>query len=77
MKVVRNLFGPNSIDNGSLHCQISERGFDLKFTGAKNLVGRNYSLSVSNFPSAIYTAKSSWKPRNGAVDIKLRVCVSS
>ncbi|KAL5108028.1 hypothetical protein TcWFU_007859 [Taenia crassiceps] len=72
-KVIKKLFGSNSSDNGKIDCEIMETGFKFKFVGCKDLAGRNYTLFVSNFPSRINPCKSSWKPRNGAVDVRLRV----
>ncbi|VDM30494.1 unnamed protein product [Hydatigera taeniaeformis] len=76
LKIIKKLFGPNSSDNGKIDCEISETGFNFKFVGSKDLAGKNYVLFVSSFPSRINPYKSSWKPRNGAVDVKLRVLVS-
>ncbi|CDS39534.1 CS domain [Echinococcus multilocularis] len=73
LKIVKKLFGPNLSDNGKIDCEIMETGFKFNFIGSKDLTGKNYTLFVSNFPSKINPCKSSWKPRNGAVDVRLRV----
>lgn len=51
-------------------------GFNLEFSGEKDLIHKRFALSVKDFPCKIFVPKSSWKVRSNAVDIKLRVSVS-
>ncbi|VDO04425.1 unnamed protein product [Rodentolepis nana] len=73
LTVNKKFFGPNLPENGKIECEILETGFNFKFVGSKELTNKDYRLVISKFPCKIFPNKSSWKCRNGAIDVKLRV----
>ncbi|VUZ56540.1 unnamed protein product [Hymenolepis diminuta] len=73
LTVKTKFIGSSVPENGKIECRILDTGFDFKFTGSNDLTNQNYHLVISNFPCKILPDQSSWKCRNGAVDVKLRV----
>nr|CDS33530.1 hypothetical transcript [Hymenolepis microstoma] len=73
LTVKKNFFGSTFPVNGTIECEILETGFNFKFVGSKELTNKEYRLVISKFPCEISPIKSSWKCRDGAVDVKLRV----